>query len=180
MVTTDASSTKTQQQLSDSVFGTDGDQITLKSQIEDCSHGRLSITEAYPRNNGNYAIVDGATTVNLDVSITGNENIPLVNLIYETLKSNFGVSTPNKLANHVMMCFPAGYPTYSVGDMHFGNITDNWEPNTNNWDDNDYIDNWKPNWARYVKKRCAIFMCSKLCVISLLYFAVMLLFSSVL
>jgi len=46
VVTTDSQPTAMRAEMSDAIFGTDGDLVNLKSQIEGCSDGKLTITPA--------------------------------------------------------------------------------------------------------------------------------------
>ena len=49
VIATDDATTATEAQLSDSVFGTDGDPVNLKSQYEACSHDKMKILPAPSR-----------------------------------------------------------------------------------------------------------------------------------
>jgi len=49
VIATDGATTATEAELSDSVFGTDGDPVNLKSQYEACSHDKMKILPAPSR-----------------------------------------------------------------------------------------------------------------------------------
>ena len=55
VIASDDSTTASEEELSDSVFGTYGDEVNLKSQYEACSHGKMKIFPAPVRN----GITDG-------------------------------------------------------------------------------------------------------------------------
>ena len=110
VIASDGQTGSNEANLSDSVFGTSGDVINLKSQYEDCSHGQLSFNPASNRNKvgggiGATDIVNGVTTVNVAVSTTQGD-ATMRNEITAALNQQFGVSNPTALANHVMYCLP--------------------------------------------------------------------------
>ena len=101
-------------ELSDSVFGTDGDAVNLKSQYNNCSHGQFQIAPAPNRSsvlNGNIDnyIVNGATTVTIEAGVTSSsDDERMRNQITVALNEQFGVTSPTQLADHVMYCLPPG------------------------------------------------------------------------
>ena len=110
VVAANASPTATEVRLGDSVFGTDGDLVTLKSQYSKCSHEGLTILPADNRDgtdDGNAVLIrNGAVTVTVSSSTTDGDEI-MVNDVTAKLKSMFGTSASN-LADHVMYCLPPG------------------------------------------------------------------------
>ena len=97
-------------QLSNSVFGTSGDPVNLKSHYAACSHGRLNFqtTSDRTKTGGGVDATNislGATTVNVAVSTTEGDGV-MRNAISSALNAQFGVSSPSVLANHVMYCLP--------------------------------------------------------------------------
>ena len=110
VVAANASPTATESRLGDSVFGTLGDPVTLKSQYSKCSHGGLTILPADDRDgmDGANAVLirNGTVTVTVSSSTTDGDGI-MVNDVTAKLQSMFGTSASN-LANHVMYCLPPG------------------------------------------------------------------------
>lgn len=113
VVAANASPTVTELRLSDSVFGTSGDLVTLKSQYSKCSHGGLTIVPAVDRDGTDGAnavlIRNGAVTVNVLSRTTDDKSI-MVNTVTNKLNTIFG-TTANNLADHVMYCLPPGTMT---------------------------------------------------------------------
>lgn len=98
----DKSTTPSQSQLSDSIFGTDGDQVNIKSQYSACSNGKLTFKPAV----GN-GISDGVAQVTVSSSTSRGDSI-MNNEITSKLNSAFGVTSPAQIADHVMYCLPKG------------------------------------------------------------------------
>ena len=106
VIAKDKSTSKSESQLSDSVFGTNGDKVNLKSQFGACSKGKLNIIPAASRTRNGNTISAGSTTVTVKVK-TKDGDQKMVNAITNALNDNFGVSNPNLLADHVMYCLPS-------------------------------------------------------------------------
>ena len=100
VIATDDSTTANMAQLSDSVFGTDGDTVNLKSQYSDCSREQLNFIPVERS-----GITNGVTTVNVDVSTSEGDRI-MNNAITSAINTKFGVSHPTELTNHIMHCLP--------------------------------------------------------------------------
>ena len=105
VIAKDKSTSSSESKLSDSVFGTNGDKVTLKSQYGACSKGKLNIIPAASRTRNGNTISAGSTTVTVKVK-TKDGDSKMVNAITNALNDNFGVSNPNRLADHVMYCLP--------------------------------------------------------------------------
>ena len=89
--------------LSDSVFGTSGDPVNLKSQYSSCSHGKFTFVEADGRSGkeGSF-IADGVTEVTIATDTSAGD-IVMRNAISDELNRLFSVSTPTALADHLMV-----------------------------------------------------------------------------
>lgn len=98
----DGSTSASEAQLSDSVFGTTGDVVNLKSQYSACSHGKWIINPA--QGNG---ITNGATTVEVDINTSEGDG-KMVNKVTTALNTKFSVNRPDEIADYVMYCLPAG------------------------------------------------------------------------
>ena len=126
VVANDSSTTASADQLSDSVFGTNGDLVNLKTQYAACSHNQLQFQPATGTGitNGNL-IVDGtspssvfsllklsisfpnhsfdhqtgATTVTINRNVLGVSDGIIRNAVTSALNTQFGVSSPSLLAD---------------------------------------------------------------------------------
>jgi hypothetical protein len=100
----DKSTTATESQLADDVFGAAGDILNLKSQYNQCSYGQLQF-EPVTSN----AIVgsDGVYSVSLPTTVvTGAADNPIAWAAVNKAQSELGTLT--NIANHVMVCMPPG------------------------------------------------------------------------
>ena len=123
-------------ELSDSVFGTDGDQVNLKTQYNKCSHEQFQIAPATNKlsilddNNINKDIVNGATTVTIAAGVTADDDDETMrNQITDALNAQFGVGSPTQLADHVMYCLPPG----SMGGIAYAFINGWMSVYSNDW-----------------------------------------------
>lgn len=94
------STTASAANLSDSVFGTLGDTVTLKSQYSACSHGQIQFVPATGNGINNGVIEVTVSTVN-----TSQGDSVMNNAIGTKLSAQFG-TFPNSVADHVMYCLP--------------------------------------------------------------------------
>lgn len=108
----------TQTGLSNDIFGNGIDSVNLKSQYAACSYNQLIFNKASNRNM-TFNPEDGCTDISngvVDIKINRNlYDIPrekrsqrIRNAVTRKVNSVFGVSSPNRLANHVMYCYPPG------------------------------------------------------------------------
>jgi hypothetical protein len=104
--------------LSNDIFGNGLDIVNLKSQYAACSYNQLLFTKS-PNRNMTSNPNDGCTDIRngvVDIKVNRNlYDIPkekrstrIRNAVTKKLNLIFGVRSPNKLANHVMYCYPAG------------------------------------------------------------------------
>jgi hypothetical protein len=104
--------------LSNDVFGNGLDTVNLKSQYAACSYNQLLFTKS-PNRNMTSNPNDGCTDIRngvVDIKVNRNlYDIPkekrstrIRNAVTRKLNLIFGVRSPNKLANHVMYCYPSG------------------------------------------------------------------------
>jgi hypothetical protein len=88
------------------------DSVNVATQYTACSHGKLNFTKPDNRsltgnnNGGETGIRRGVTTVRVNM-YTSRGHEAMRNAITAALNENFGVSSPNALADHVMYCLPA-------------------------------------------------------------------------
>jgi len=93
--------------LSDSVFGNGNDTVNLSSQYSACSANKLNFTKATERTGNSTNISNGVTTITVTTSNSQGDEV-MRNAITAELASQFAVSSPELLADHVMYCLPSG------------------------------------------------------------------------
>ena len=103
IIAADDQTTFTEQQLSNAVFGTSGDPVNLKSQYRACSYNQL-LFEPVINLSG---VVDGTITVTVSTT-TGQGDDVMRNAVTTALNTQFGVSNPGQLADHILYCLPPG------------------------------------------------------------------------
>jgi hypothetical protein len=95
--------TSSASEISDNIFGTYGDKVNLKTQMEGCSHGRLMIEKA----SGTY-ITEGVVEIEVKLNAAGTVNDILEEATENALESLFGTNDLSSLFDHVMICLPPG------------------------------------------------------------------------
>lgn len=110
----DSRTTVSLKELSDSVFGTNGDPVTLASQFDACSYGKLTFSPStYPGTAKGDAI--GTTAVSIPMTVEGEDSMVVTNAVTKALNDKFSVENPAELADHVMYCLPSGTTRYDRG-----------------------------------------------------------------
>jgi len=109
----DASIGTTEEELSDIVFGTDGAEVSVKSQFEDCSYNEMNITTAETQG----PINNGVVTVNLDQNIKGVSSYSLLSVINEQAQDDWEFDA--NLYDHILYCLPKG-TTYAGSSSWVG------------------------------------------------------------
>lgn len=107
---TDATTTPTATDLQNLVFNDNGNNFNLKYQTEACSANQLIINKAADRAGTSTSISGGVTLVTISVA-TSAGSTAVENAITVALNTEFSVTNPNSLADHVMYCFPPGTTT---------------------------------------------------------------------
>ncbi|CAJ1954136.1 unnamed protein product [Cylindrotheca closterium] len=97
---------RTEDQLSWSVFGGPGDAVNLKSQYAACSHGKLNFNKRPNKNGRSTNIRNGVVTIRLSVPVSVGHSA-MVNAVSTALRNEFGMTRKN-IADHVMYCLPPG------------------------------------------------------------------------
>jgi hypothetical protein len=103
----DMSTTATEAEISDDIFGTGGDQMTFKSQYNLCSDGKLQFN---PATSNNMIGSDGVLTVNLpNVRVSDFHHRTLAGIVLNqaSLDLNAPQLVPN-VADHIVVCLPPG------------------------------------------------------------------------
>ena len=116
----------TPDELSNSVFGTNGKALTLKSQYTACSYGSINFdsmgnrTMMNPPNDDiTTDIIGGIVTVKVNTAITSDlsdTEDAFEEDVTKKLNRVFGVNSPEELADHVMYCLPE---ETMDGESHF-------------------------------------------------------------
>ena len=105
----DKATTASEAQLSDDIFGTDGDSLNLKSQFNECSYGQLQFE---PLTSSAVVGSDGVYTVALpNVTMAGETDNPIAWAAVDKATDELG-SLLDSLADHVIVCIPPG----TIGD----------------------------------------------------------------
>ena len=100
----DSSTTATEAQLGDDIFGQAGDLVNLKSQYLKCSHDQLNFTALESKTEVG---TDGIYTLTLPEDVRGQKDNPIVWRIVNQAQSELGGSL-NIIADHVIVCMPPG------------------------------------------------------------------------
>ena len=100
----DSSTTSSETQLTDDIFGTAGDPVNLKSQFNQCSYGQLQFE---PVTTNSLIGSDGVYTVTLpSTNVIGAADGPIVSAAINKAAAELGTLT--NIADHVMVCIPPG------------------------------------------------------------------------
>lgn len=110
VIARDASTTSTMEEISDSIFGTDGDDWNLQTQYASCSYGKANFIPA-PNQASPGPVEDGVVEVTISKAVTGAHRYYVMYLVKIALL-RAGFSLPGYA--HVMFCLPPG--TRTEGD----------------------------------------------------------------
>ncbi len=102
VIANDTQSTLSIAQLSDSVFGNQGDRVNLKSQYLACSNGKLEFIPATGEN-----ITDGVIEVVIDEAVAGKSHEHIKNATLSALTQQLGAA-PESQYQHIMIAIPPG------------------------------------------------------------------------
>lgn len=91
--------TSSVEELVSNVFGDDGDQYNLKSQMEGCSYGRIKIEKATGEN-----INDGAAQVS--ITEQSEDRKEMERLVRRELEEMFGTTDLKTVADLILICMP--------------------------------------------------------------------------
>jgi len=104
--------------LSDNIFGTSGDSVTLKSQYDECSYGKLTF-EPYD----DIGVID----VELNSNVQGADKFAVQNAMMNAASDRFG-DLPLQF-DHVMLCVPPGtgdWIAYAYVNSWLAVFNDDW------------------------------------------------------
>ena len=85
--------------IGDDIFGYHGDTVNLKSQLSDCSMGKLNIVPGVPEHMDKYAIVDGeiqegVIEITIGITLPGNDRYAIHNAVTAKVSEYLGTSLP--------------------------------------------------------------------------------------
>jgi hypothetical protein len=106
IVATDATTTSSEDQLADDIFGITGDTMNLRSQYLACSYDQLELNEADDRTGQTTSIQNGVTTISVDFA-TSDGTDAILNAVTAQLLTEFSTDAAN-LADYIMYCMPPG------------------------------------------------------------------------
>lgn len=112
VIAADASTSFSEQDISDKWFGTSGDQFNFKSQIQKCSYGKVQ-PSAYDGN----GVSKGVITVKIDKSIIKQDRKVIEEAVKDAIPA-FIRDTNN--VDHYMICMPPGTVNSSGDDGWIG------------------------------------------------------------
>lgn len=104
---TDRTTTPTAANLGTYVFADGGNTYNLKYQTEACSHNALIINKASDRTGTSTSISNGVVTISVSVATSAGETA-MENAVTSAILTQFGVTNPTQIADHLMYCYPTG------------------------------------------------------------------------
>ena len=123
VIAVDKNTTASESQLAESIFENTNDSLNLQSWYKECSYNQLNFAPAIGD-----GINNGVTTVTVPSSSTDGDSV-MNNDIVSALNTDFNVTSPNQIADHIMFCLPPG----TMKGIAYANV--------NNWR-SVYSDNW--------------------------------------
>ena len=101
-----SSTTASAATLSDKIFGTNGDNNTLRSQYLGCSHGKLDLQPYEGMTEGGTNVEAGVLDVSLDLKVSGHTRYDIEDAMEEAATELVG--SLSSQFDHVMLCVPPG------------------------------------------------------------------------
>jgi hypothetical protein len=101
----DKSTSARASELSNNIFGTSGDTVTMKSQYNQCSYGKLQF-EPFVGRTEKGVYVDGVIDVNIGNSVSGSDRTNIESAVVVAAKNLVGNLRED--FDHVMLCLPSG------------------------------------------------------------------------
>ncbi|KAL9181023.1 hypothetical protein ACHAXT_009828 [Thalassiosira profunda] len=94
--------------ISDKVFGTDGDVANAKSQLEACSYGELEVTNAYDVDISEHLAAPGVIEVNIPISLRNSGRSAIRAAVIKATQTKLGFTLPGPF-QHVMFVLEGCY-----------------------------------------------------------------------
>ena len=94
--------------VSDKLFGSYGDQTTLKSQFAACSFGKLQVSNEYDVDISKHLAAPGVINVDLPISLSNSDRLAVRNAAIKAVEDKLGLGLPGPF-QHVMFILEACY-----------------------------------------------------------------------
>lgn len=124
----DSDTSSTEAFISDSWFGTNGDTVNFKSQMEACSYDSFTVTPATTSDTGLNFDTDGVYTVSIQQNVNGVDDSTVRNAVVTQAELDLG-NLRNQY-DHVMLCLPpgtsGGWIAYAYINWYLSVYNDNW------------------------------------------------------
>lgn len=124
----DADTTASLSELSDSVFGTSGDPVNLRSQYKACSSNQLDFAPVNGMSSSGVQVSNGAYQVSISQTVTGVDNGIVRDAV--TAAGNVALGNMQSQYDHVMQCIPPGtnsnWIAYAYINWYLSVYNDNW------------------------------------------------------
>ena len=101
----DVDTTASSDRLSNNIFGTGGDSITMTSQFERCSHGKLQMKPFIGRTSTGAYVHNGVVEVSIPYTVNGADRRDIETEVQIAAKNKVG---DLRQFDHVMLCLPPG------------------------------------------------------------------------
>ena len=128
VVAADTQTTATEEQISDSWFGTYGDPVNLKSQYAACSYGALQCNAASKTTSTGVAVTNGVYEVSITNTVSGADRFVVENAVVAAGNADLG--NMRDQFDHVMLCLPpgtsGGWIAYAYINHYLSVYNDNW------------------------------------------------------
>ena len=106
IVASDAATTSSATEISDKIFGTDGDIVNLKTRFAACSYGEITIDPFIGISASGYEISNGVVEVTIPNNATDTRRTTIGNAALSALKTLVGEIYFQ--FDHIMLCLPPG------------------------------------------------------------------------
>jgi hypothetical protein len=132
VVAADTSTTASEDEISDSWFGTYGDPVNLKSQYAACSYDALQCNAASKTTTSGVAVTNGVYEVTIGNTVSGAADSTIRDAVVAA--GNSALGNMQSQFDHVMLCLPPGTSGGWIGYAYI------------NW----YLSVYNDNWCKYV------------------------------
>jgi len=129
IIANDDATTSSKSELSDSIFGTNGDVVNLSERYDKCSDGQLTFVPAVGND-----IVDGVGEVTIVENVAGADNSVIRNAATVAATTKYGDLSTN--FDYVILCIPPGTTSSSGSWIAYAYV-------------NGYLSVYNDNWCEY-------------------------------
>jgi len=106
--------------ISDKIFGTSGDKVNIKSQLEACSHDKLQVTNEYDINISDKLAAPGVIEIDIPISL-GNDRRAIRTELIRATQNKLGLALPGPFQNVMFVlegCYKdCGWAAVSMGGI---------------------------------------------------------------